>query len=179
MAERRIFVDMDGVLSDFDKRYFELFGVPSLHLREIGKHKEYRKNWKQFVEGDNFTLLDFAPGAQELIFFLNSLKVEKVILSSSAGFEFYENILMQKITWLKKRGINWAPIIVPGKRYKKGFANRESILIDDTSANIMDFIEAGGNAVLHKDYKHTINKVTEWFVRNPVTNQLPSSEIAI
>jgi hypothetical protein len=166
---KRIFVDMDGVLCDFDKHYFEMFGVNGLDLRKAGKDKEYRRNWKAFVSSNGFAFLDYHEGAQKLISFLHSLDVEKVILSSSAGYEFYETIREQKVFWLKRHNIDWTPIVVPGKKYKKGFADANSFLIDDTWANIDDFEEAGGKAILHSDVDVTIGALRNWLQLPEIT----------
>lgn len=164
MTKRRIFVDMDGVLADYNKQYIKLFGMSPYDLREKSE-KEYRRTWKTIVADSHFAFLDLHEGAKELINFLNSLKVEKVVLSSAAGFDYYEEIQQQKVFWLKKNNINWTPIIVPGKKYKKAFADKNSFLIDDTVSNVEDFIEAGGCAVLHNDVNTTISSVTDWFIK--------------
>lgn len=174
----RIFVDMDGVLTDFDKRYFELFNMPSLYLREQGRHKDYRKNWKHFVETKQFETLEMNEGAANLIVFLNSIKAEKAILSSTAGFEYYNEISEQKRNWLTKMGINWPYIFTPGKKFKKAFAASNTVLIDDTITNINDFNLAGGYGIMHTDANITIGLVKDWLNRN-VTEELPSTEIAI
>lgn len=156
---KRIFVDMDGVLSDFDKRYFDLFQTRSLSLKEEGKLEEYNRNWNRFVDEWHFGTLDFFEGAERLVEFLNSLDTDKAILSSSAGFDKFYDIVTQKSYWLKVRKIDWAPVIVPGKRYKKAFADPSTLLIDDTSTNVNDFRNFGGSAILHRNVDETIEEI--------------------
>ena len=50
MRIQKIYLDMDGVLSDFNQRYKEIFKQKALSTRERGeKHDD---NWNQFVEVD-------------------------------------------------------------------------------------------------------------------------------
>lgn len=156
---KRIFVDMDGVLSDFDKRYFDLFQARSIDLKEAGRLDEYDDNWNRFVKEWHFGTLDFFKGAELLIEYLNSLSVEKVILSSSANFVQHNDIVFQKTYWLRVRKIEWAPVILPGKRYKKAFAEPSAVLIDDTPSNVNDFRNYGGGAVLHRNVEETIKEL--------------------
>lgn len=150
---RKIYLDMDGVLCDFDKRFRELFGHPPDEVKGTFTKSSH---WKEFVDGDNFATLDWYPGGKELLKYLNNFNVPIEILSSSGGHEFYEIIANQKTRWLRNNGINFTANIVPGKRYKKDFADPYHVLVDDTERNVIEFIEAGGFAILHKEIDHTI-----------------------
>ena len=64
MRITKIYLDMDGVLSDFNKRYKEIFKQNAASSRERGeKHDD---NWNTFVDGKNFETLDWYPGGKEL-----------------------------------------------------------------------------------------------------------------
>lgn len=156
----KIYLDMDGVLCDFNKRFVEVHSIDPDSIR--GTFTE-TPEWEQFVNENHFATLDWFPGGKELWGYVSSLGVRLEILSSSGGHRFYDMIAEQKKTWLRNNGINIPVKIVPGKRYKKDFAYSTHILIDDTERNVVEFIEAGGLAFLHKDVRTTIKNLGLFF----------------
>jgi hypothetical protein len=157
MQITKIYLDMDGVLSDFNKRYREVFKQKAASSRERGeKHDE---KWDQFVEGKNFETLEWYPGGKELIEYINTLDIPVEILSSSGGRLHHEEVKKQKKIWLKRNQIDFTANIVPGRHLKAGYAKQNIILIDDTQDVIDDFNMAGGVGILHKDTAKTIKIV--------------------
>jgi hypothetical protein len=153
-----IYVDMDGVLCNFEKRYFEKFGVSTSEVRRSMKHL-YSSNWEAFVKDREFESLDWFTDAKELVKFLNSLSIKKEILSSTAGDTFYDFIAGQKSKWLDDHGIDWQRNFVPGRKYKKNYARKDVLLIDDTMDVVDSFSNANGFSILHRDVKETINLI--------------------
>jgi hypothetical protein len=149
----KIYLDMDGVVADFEKRYTHLFGKTPLEARN---QKEFSPNWKKFIEEKNFEKLDWFPGGQDLLKYVQSTKLPIEILSSSGGEKFHGEVTVQKINWLRKHGMNYKANIVPGRKKKKEYATPHVILIDDTEDVITDFNRAGGVGILHKDSGKTI-----------------------
>jgi predicted secreted acid phosphatase len=149
----KIYVDMDGCLTDFEKRYTHLFGKAPLEARS---QKEFNPNWAKFIQDKNFEKLDWFPGAQDLLKYVNSTKIPVEILSSSGGEKFHGEVTVQKINWLKKHGINYKANIVPGSSKKSPYATPQTILIDDTDYVIDAFNKAGGVGILHKNSGKTI-----------------------
>jgi 5'-nucleotidase len=158
---KTLYLDMDGVLCDFNKRYTELFGVEAASTRE---RKEHTPQWKEFIEGRNFTKLDWYPGADELLHYVKSLegKVEIEILSSSGGELFHDRVLEQKLQWLNDHSITYKANITNGSRKKALYASgKNRILVDDTDYVIKAFIEAGGIGIWHRDVKDTIKLIED------------------
>lgn len=149
----KIYLDMDGVISDFDKRFFELFGHSANEVKGTFTKSDL---WEKFVNGGNFETLDWFPGGERLLEYLREFDVPIEILSSSGGAEYYDLIAEQKTNWLRNNNILFPVNIVPGKRYKKDYANSSHILIDDTERNIVEFIECGGFAIHHRDATTTM-----------------------
>ena len=157
MRIQKIYLDMDGVLSDFNKRYREIFKQKASSSRERGeKHDD---NWNHFVDGKNFETLDWYPGGKELLEFIISLDIPVEILSSSGGRMHHEEVKRQKKVWLNSHGIDFKTNIVPGRHLKANYAKSDIILIDDTTDVIDDFNTAGGIGVLHNDTAKTIKIV--------------------
>ena len=157
----KIYLDMDGVLCDFEKRFVE---VHSIAPDSIGRTFTESPEWEQFVSEGHFKTLDWFPGGMELWKCVSSLGVPLEILSSSGGHKFYETIAEQKTTWLRDKGIDIPVNIVPGKRHKRDFADLARILIDDTERNVVEFIEAGGIALLHRESTTTIKNLELFFL---------------
>jgi 5'(3')-deoxyribonucleotidase len=163
---KKIWLDMDGVLADMDHEYHAMFGVTPQQARVVS-NTAYRTYWNRFVEDSAFERLPLFTGAQKLVDFCNSSEVSDkahvCILSSSSGIAYHSMVQQQKMNWLKKNSINFPACIVPGRQYKKGYADHQSFLVDDHPANIHDFISASGNGIIHtKDVDLTIEELRKF-----------------
>jgi FMN phosphatase YigB (HAD superfamily) len=150
----KIYLDMDGVIADFSKKYRELYKI---YPHEAETYKTFDKFFNRFIEDREFAKLDLMPDTMMLIEYLKSLSIPTEILSSTSSEKRDAVIREQKLEWLKNHGIDFPAILVPGKRHKKNYSNAESLLIDDTEQNINQWREAGGVAIHHKDVISTLN----------------------
>ena len=156
-----IYLDMDGVLTDFNKRYLELFKIEPDKVPK----KNWTPNWEEFVGGDHFKTLEWHPEGKELYSGVaayakdNAIKVH--ILTSAGGDHMIDSIAWQKRRWLINNKVPHRYLhVVPGKRFKKDFAESTAILIDDTPKNIVQFREASGHAIHHTgNAKQTLEKL--------------------
>ena len=153
MKIQTVYVDMDGVIADFSKRYKEKFRVTP---EETRSNKQFGGFFKKFIDDGEFSTLDLMPDAHVLLAFLNSFDVPKEILSSTARPENHGMIAPQKQMWLHKHNILYKANFVPGKSLKYKYATPDSIIIDDTKSVIDDWNKAGGIGILHTDAASTI-----------------------
>ena len=151
----KIYLDMDGVIANFEKRYIELYRESPGDTRD---RKDFSKNWTNFVETRQFETLEWWPGGQELVRFLQT-RVEPSdieILSSSGGQKYHDDVVEQKIKWLLDRNLPFKPNIVAGRSKKAEYATPDSIIIDDTEDVIKSFRSAGGIGIHHKALGNTL-----------------------
>jgi len=146
---KNIYLDMDGVIADFDKRYQELFKIST---KEAERDKKWVQFFNQFIQDRHFATLDLMPEAIELMDYLKGTGIPITILSSTSSEKRDGEIRPQKMEWLKKHKIDFPVILVPGAHLKKDYATPDSILIDDTSKNIDDWRREGGVGILYTDY---------------------------
>ena len=155
-----IFVDLDGVLANFHKRFDELYHAkPEIDYPSNKKKKaEYVKRFHEFIVTGQFAILDPMPDIDLGLDFLRKLhkQVPICILTSTAREEYLTEVSRQKRIWLKEHGIEFHPVFVPGKRYKHYYSKPGRVLIDDTVSNIDDWRSMGGIGILHKSWEQTI-----------------------
>ena len=149
----KIYLDMDGVLSDFTKRYQEISG--STPERD-DKSERFGQFFNKFIEEEHFATLDPMPGMILLIDFLRKAPVPTEILSSTAREDRHDAISKQKMIWLQTHGITFKPNFVPGKSLKKHYAEPNALIIDDTESVISDWMKAGGQTIWHQDVPSTL-----------------------
>ena len=148
-----IYLDMDGVIADFVKRYKELYGMEP---KEAEKNHKFDQYFDQFIMDNGFADLDLMPGAMDGITFLRKAQVPTQILSSTANEKRYDDISKQKMVWLQSKGITFNPIFVPGKKLKQQYAAPDKIIIDDTPSVIDQWNASGGIGILHKNWPDTL-----------------------
>jgi FMN phosphatase YigB (HAD superfamily) len=72
-----VYLDMDGVLCDFHKKYQLLFDITAQEAKAANR-KKYRELWDDFLDMQAFTTLDWYPGGEELIEYMRTLDPKKV-----------------------------------------------------------------------------------------------------
>jgi hypothetical protein len=154
----KVFLDMDGVLTDFTGACEKL----SEHMM-LWYAADRERFWKHITAaGPGFwSDMPWMAGGKELHGFLKSSGLNPTILSALPSPDrkiAMVNARKGKIEWLKKElGAPYANNAILCFRPEKALQSGSSrILIDDNSNNIQEWEEAGGTAILHKNADRTI-----------------------
>lgn len=158
LGQVTLFLDMDGVLTNFEKAY-----------REMWNEFEYdRERFREAVIARRiFQNLEWMPNGRHFLDEIESIaddyKLDVQILTSTGSHrtEMKQAAIEQKTIWLGNNGIPWMPNFVCSKPEKSDYAHKRAILIDDSIGCITPFIERGGIGLLHNDddYKATTQKL--------------------
>ena len=138
-----IYLDMDGVIVNFDKQFEEAFGMPP---REFEEGFGTEMFWKKIEErGVGFWRgMEWMPGGQEL--YNRISQFDHYLLSSPSRSETSK---IGKHMWKKDNTPN-TKLILARSYNKKNYADKSNILIDDRESNIQQWRDAGGIGILYK-----------------------------
>lgn len=167
-TEYVLYLDMDGVLVDFEGGYLKISS--GLSLQEYANAYTIEDARQRYLdEGASFWAnLGWIHGGKELWDAASRL-FERVCILSSAGTTDEEKasiVAAGKREWLKNN-IPSIPdnriFIVPGKHRKQEYAAKDAILVDDVAATIKQWNANGGYGILHnsKNYKKTIEDLED------------------
>ncbi len=143
----KIYLDMDGVITDFDKRFTDLAGMgPREYESSFGKDKFWDFiDSKEKGGGVGFWVgMPWMPGGPEL--YNRVAQHDHALLSSPSRSE---SSRIGKHQW-KKKYTPSTKLILSLAKNKQNYADGNNILIDDRESNIQQWREAGGIGILYK-----------------------------
>lgn len=147
-----LYLDMDGVLCNFDKAY-----------RSLRTHATDGKRFRSAVmDYQIFEDLEFMPDTQELLNYVTKLEgINIEILTSMGTFETDQGneAKRQKQKWLDKWNIPYKANFVRSKEEKAKYAHDRAILVDDSPGCINPFVVKGGHGILHTKSFDTIQQI--------------------
>lgn len=150
MSKYKVFCDMDGVLVDFIKGYYDLTGYDM-----TGQHRTDPNFYEPINDaGYNFWInLEWTKDGKKLWKYIE--KYDPTLLSAPTK---KDDSRVGKMDWVK-RELPSTKLILRSPGNKKEFASPVSILIDDLSSNVEQWIEAGGIGILHTSTETTIQEL--------------------
>ena len=143
----KLYCDLDGVLTGFNERYFELFGKSPDEETNKVLFKNIGDNSKDF-----WFDMPWEKGGQIL---WNFIKPYKPIILSSPTYDPF--CVPGKMDWVHKN--LGEDVLVILKNNKSVYANPSAILIDDRSTNIDKWVEHGGIGILYSDVDKAIKEL--------------------
>lgn len=158
MNKPTIFLDMDGVLSDFEKAIIELHGPNYKDLHPVTFWKPITKQIDNF-----FFTLDPKHDALELVEYVKEIDGYdiKVLTALPRPTDKAVTAGQDKTKWIHKHIDSTLEVItvIGGKNKAKYCKSSEDILIDDLPRNIDAWKETGGIGVLHTSTLDTIQQL--------------------
>ncbi len=160
-SKYKIYCDMDGVLTNFEKRFFDKVNevgpdyYPLKDIKKIVKPKDFEdlfgieEFWKfidQIVGVSFWVGMDWMPDGKELWSFIS--KYNPSLLTSPSRDNTSR---LGKNLWVRNNLSPKPKVIFAYSANKQNYANENSILIDDKKSNIEEWKAAGGIAFRVKD----------------------------
>ena len=160
---KTIFVDMDGVVADFDTFASDLLG------RKIGWHQSKfdltGEEWEKLTTVDRlYYQLPLMPDATKLIAYVKSLSTRFHVqfLTAVPRRTTMPEARADKQAWVDKYFPGMKMDIGPFSHDKQKWCSPGDILIDDRPSNIEEWMRAGGIAIYHTgDVDKTIKTLNE------------------
>lgn len=144
-----LYLDMDGVLCNFDKAYRSL--------------RTYASDGDRFrsavLEHRIFETLEHMPDTHELLDYVSTLGgINIEILTSMGTFDVERGhaAKTQKQIWLDTHNIPYKANFVRSKEEKSIYAHDRAILVDDSIGCILPFNAKGGYGIHHSKSSDTI-----------------------
>ena len=147
----KIYVDLDGTLTDFDQQLADLMHLPLKRPMLV----DDKIMWPALAKaGEGYwSTMPWISDGREL---WDAVKKYNPIILSSPTRD--QSSVDGKKAWLSKN-LPGVPFIIDKNKDK--YAAEGDILIDDRDNNIRKWREAGGIGILHKDAESTIKKIED------------------
>lgn len=150
----RLFLDLDGVMADFDAHFPAVFGKDHRSMADDALWATINSHPSYFLD------MPTCPGAIE--FFRSIEHLDPIILTACPKTN-YANAALQKRAWVRNH-LSKDILILPvmGGRNKPLFMDQAGdILIDDFERNTDAWLAAGGIAILHRDFDQTMASLVQ------------------
>lgn len=147
----KIFVDLDGVLTNFDKALEKALGRPVK-----GDFGNDPKVWAAITNAgeEYWSEMEWMPDGHEL---WDAVEIYKpTILTAPTR---HKSSVEGKKIWIRENLPPGTPFYIDQDKAK--YADKDSILIDDREKNIKKWEEAGGIGILHKNTITTLDKLNK------------------
>jgi hypothetical protein len=154
----KIYCDMDGCITNFDKRFKDL-NPEKLSSSQYQTKYGLDKFW-EFIDKDNkvkfWVGMSWMPDGKQLWDYIK--KYEPTILSAPSRDP---SSRLGKRLWIKNN-IPGTPLILAAANKKQNYSRKNSILIDDRPDNIEQWRSKGGIGILHVNTENTIKQLQSY-----------------
>jgi hypothetical protein len=152
-----IFLDMDGVLADFDAAAKAALKTDNTYKWQFIYGKE--KFWEVLNKNPDFFLnLPVMPGATKLLWGLRKKKL--AVLTALPDTSRDRTVDSQKRTWIARNIGSGIPVFTCSTEDKPKFCTPGAVLIDDRAVNKEAWEAAGGRYIIHANATDTLNQLS-------------------
>ena len=160
MEIRKIYLDMDGVLADFDRGVLEICGMES-HPQDGERDAQHDdRMWTAIKEAGHFyDRLEPMPGAVGMFRILYEKYGDRceVLTGIPKPEREIETAAADKIRWMARVLSPEIPVHCVLRREKLNFCDGpETVLIDDREKTIVEWNAKGGTGILHRTPEETL-----------------------
>lgn len=162
-----VYLDVDGVLADFEGKAFELFGnqwKPEIDKPEWGRFQEYP---------NLYAILEPFPDAKRLYegcvkLTRNENNVKCLTALPNRARHHFPDAAKDKIEWINKHiskdlRVYFGPFAIDKQHHAK---TKQDVLIDDMQINIDQWNNIGSHGILHRSVDESLEKLEEHFYKN-------------
>ena len=161
--KRIVYFDMDGVLADFDKGFYDMTGGMS---SDNVSDEELWARIEAYGKAKFFSELPWMPGGKEMWKFASDHFLNIKILSALGKSDKIDRQTTQgKTAWLRHNIPSLHSddiILVENKHRKRHYSKPGDIIIDDTPVVIQEWTKKGGIGILHKTANETIGQLKRY-----------------
>jgi hypothetical protein len=159
----QIFIDVDGVVADFDKRSIEILGMT---MREFEDKQGQVEAWKRlYATPDFFYTLDPMADAHYLVGHVFNMCLQRGLTAPIflTGCPRGEWAQPQKQRW-KEKYFPHLEMICTASATKVNYMKPGDIIIDDWERHKPKWEAAGGHWILHKSAEQSLQELQQLLV---------------
>jgi len=157
----KLFVDMDGVVSDFQRGVKAAIGEDYSEEKYKNDQKYKEKMWdlvRKYQDKGN-ELWYGLPLMEDAMDLWNFIKPYNPTFLTATGKTYHEETKDQKKRWIKEKFGKYPSIMVHSAEDKYKHAGENHILIDDKERATKPWEKAGGIGVIHTSAADTIKQL--------------------
>ncbi|MCR5654791.1 MAG: hypothetical protein K6G07_04045 [Lachnospiraceae bacterium] len=160
----RLYLDMDGVLADFDEGVQRILHLPIIKQGTKTPEEDNEMYGRMREVGNYYDMLYPMPGAVEMFEKIYGELEEKceILTGIPKPSRGIDTAGPDKISWMKRLLSDRVVMNIVLRKEKILYCRGpEDILIDDYEKNLKEWDEAGGTSILHEDSESTLRKLKE------------------
>ncbi len=166
MEVEKIYLDMDGVLADFERGVIEICGLtpPSQNAKHY-KPGEDNEMWEKIRQSTHFyDYLELMPGAKEMFDAIyerygDRCEILTGIPKERRGITYASE---DKVKWVKRLLSKDIKVNIVYREDKPKYCSGKGcVLIDDMERNIQEWRELGGTGIVNVNAADTMGQLRE------------------